>query len=68
MQWSFAVACCSELSCWITAGSRSSSSRGARDQDAGWWHAGVRLIMEHGADHGSACLQHIQEQLRERDT
>ncbi|KAK9841676.1 hypothetical protein WJX74_009916 [Apatococcus lobatus] len=48
-------------------GSRS-GSREAQDQDAGWWHAGVRLIMEHGADSGYACLQHIQEQLRERDT
>lgn len=40
----------------------------AHDQDAGWWHAAVRVVMEHGADNGYACLQHIQEQLRERDT
>ncbi|KAK9861981.1 hypothetical protein WJX84_009317 [Apatococcus fuscideae] len=51
----------------VTGGPSSRGSRGPRDQDAGWWHAAVGLIMQHGADHGSACLQHIQEQLRERD-
>lgn len=72
-QWPVAIHCklnrktASEVMFQLGAGRRS-NSMGVRDQDAAWWHAAVVLVIQHGADHGQACLQHIQEQLRERDT